>query len=660
MTTIATITRAAASAIRYRRRLPPSQWIAENACVTAAATGSDGSFDVWHWPCNVGIVDAAAEGKRGVLAQKPVQMGLSHYFQALLCWEIETYGGPIGYSMAKDDTVREHVLDRLDAIFANAPGLRQTQLTGRDNHETILSKRFTNASVKFFGSGSVNNFISNPYRAFFCDEFERMGIFPDGSDAVELAKGRQSAFGFPRLFGWSTPLEAEAGISKYVELDSDQREFHIRCPHCHEPVTLDFFRDVEFAKHTQDNRPVPGSAVLRCQLCKHAITDSERATALTRAAQAACVWYTAVPYDDAVGWVSTMTPEDAATREYAGFGNWSHLHNPRMTLLEIAHRWCGIRTEAQKKVFYNDVLGKPYTIMAQVVDAQMLRSRVAAGTRQAVPEGTLWVTLGSDVQGGGVTGDLVFYFDISAWVPGAHGVKKVCLEVDRLKGLYTSQFAEMRQLIAQWRGKDDSGHEYRISTACVDAGWRTEDVYKLCNSLCTGRAQWVVPVIYNHEKLGAETTRWEPQGAGVGDPSRRILLTSRDYAVGRAIDRLTGTDLVELPCPLKPELERHYLSNIQIEDYDRHGNKRGMHWVKKQLAKGHREDDDWLQAAAYCELAAVQLGLDTQGGAVVVAARAAADQHQARKEAKSTRTRPDDWIERSRRLVRGRHGFQRV
>lgn len=663
--TVAILNTAAASALRYRKRLYPSQWLAQNGCVTSQACGTEGPFDIWWWPLNVGIIDAALEGKRGSLVQKPVQMGVSHYMQGLACWEIETNGGPLAYSMAKDDTVREHVLDRIEPIFASAPGLLATALLGRDNHETILSKRFTNASIKFFGSGSVNNFISNPYRAFFADEFERMGVFPDGSDAVELAKGRQSAFGFPKLYGWSTPLDAETGITAHVEHESDCREFHIRCPHCREPITLDPERDVVFARHEQDGRPIADSVELRCYKCRHAITDSDRALAIVHAAQSACPWFTAVPFDDSLGWISTLPPDVAADREFAGFRNFSHLYNHRMPLREFASRVCSVRTEARKKVLYNDVYGKPYTITAQVIDAKTIAKRIAPETRRAywIPTGALFVTLGSDVQGGGITGDLMFYFDVSAWVMGPRGPKKVTIEIDRIKGTYNpdpaAAFPEIKTFVRTWTGRDDAGGVHKIDTACFDAGYRTRDVYAICNELCRGsRAQWCLPVIYSTEKVGKCETRPDPQGADVGDASRKVLMTSRDYAVGRAMDRITTEDALELPMPLKPEIERHYLANIQIEDYDRNGNFRGLHWVKKQVAKGYKEDDDWLQAAALCELAAVQLGIDRQAGAVVATGKAAAQQYAERKEA--TSNRPADWIQRSKRVFRGRHGFQKI
>lgn len=657
---------AASRAIRYRPRMYPSQWLARNGWVTAQACGTDGPFDVWWWPLNVGILDAALEGKRGILVQKPVQMGVSHYFQGLACWELETFGGPLAYSMAKDDTVREHVLDRLEPIFNHSPGLRETQLLGRDNHETILSKRFTNGSIKFFGSGSVNNFISNPYRAFFCDEFERMGIFPDGSDAVELAKGRQSAFGFPKLYGWSTPLDAETGITAHVDYESDCREFFVRCPHCRQPITFNPERDVVFARHEQDGRPIPDSIRLECYKCRHAITDSERASIIVHAAKASCAWCRDVPQDDELGWISTLAPEVAADREFAGFRNFSHLYNHRMPLRDFAARVCSVRTEARKKVLYNDVYGLPYTITAQVIDSKTIAKRIAPESHRPywIPTGTQFVTLGCDVQGGGITGDLVFYFDISAWVNGPRGPKKITIEVDRIKGTYNADpaqsFPEIKTFIRTWTGKDDAGGTHKIDTACIDAGYRTRDVYQICNELCKGsRAQWCLPVIYSTEKVGKGETKPEPQGADIGDPARKLLITSRDYAVGRAMDRIVADDLVELPMPLKPEIERHYLANIQIEDYDRNGNFRGLHWVKKQVAKGYKEDDDWLQAAALCELAAVQLGIDKMATAMVSAGKAAAAEYIARKEASSSR-KPGDWILRSKRVFRGRHGFQKI
>jgi len=656
----AAIRRAAATAVRYKPLQWPSQWIARQVWISGAilGTGTDAHFDIWHYPANVGIVDAAREARRGIYVQKAVQMGVSHYLQALIGWEITFHGGPVAYSMAKDDTVREHVLDRVESILAHSSDLRELYLPGREHHETILSKRFTNATLKFFGARAVTNFKSNPYRAFFCDEFELMDVAPDGSDRVSLAMGRQAAFPFPRLYGWSSPLETEAGITKYIELDSDCRRFFVRCPHCAEAIWFDFERDVHFAHHPNSTRPIAESAELRCYRCGHAITDAERARALVRAAKAACPWFADVPYDDEIGWVTTLAPEEAVRREFAGFMDLNHLYNPRKTVREIALQYCAIRTEAQKKTFSNDVLGRGYTIIAQQLTEDDVRARVAAKNRSHVPAGTLYVTCGIDVQGGGELGDLMFYFDVSAWVHTGEVVRKVTLEVSRIKGTKRTRYIELQKFLRSWKGADPSGGEYPISTVCIDAGWRTKEIYALCNCMCGGqKAQWVRPVIYSSEKIGGARIRTEPQNAEVGDPARVVVYTSHDYLTGRAIQRLQVEGLCELPAGLPAEVARHYLAVVEVEEYDRHNNYRGSHYVKKQLAKGQKEDDDWLQAAAYCELAAIIRGLDEVDVEQVREARRQADSFARRRDANR-----DEWrkgrLERSHRVWH-KHGHTR-
>lgn len=622
----------AARAIRYRPRVYPSQWMAAQYYIGESASESHGNVDIWYQPCNVGIIDAALEpDKRGIMDEKCVQFGDSTYFQALLGWEIVHHGGPVSYSMAKDDTARTHVLQRITPMLEHSTDLAALLLSGRANNETILSKRFTNASLEVFGSGSVNNFKSNPYRAAFADEFELMGIFPDGSDAVQLLIGRQESFTRPKLYGWSTPLNKERGIHPYILHDSDMRRFHLRCPHCRAAIYLDWHRDVRFAYRDDDpTRPIPESAALHCSACAAVITDSQRARALVGAAQRSCPWYcaeTGLTPDADVGWLSVLSAEEAATRPFAGFFGKSHLYNPRKPLLDMARGWCSLKTEAQKKVYHNDILGEPYDIAGTVLTLADIEARQRDAITAHVPADTAYVTAGIDVQGGGPVGDLVFYYDVSAWQPDGH---KVTIEIDRLKATRATNFSEIVAFLRAWSGTTADGKTHRLAMVVIDAGYQTRAVYHIANLLSPGGSQWVAPVIYNTDKIGTAIWTQEQQREGVGDPARAVWLTSRDHLVSRAIERIQ-TGRVTLPRPLPNEVAQHYVANVQVEDYDRHGNFRGYHWAKRQIAKGQILDDDWLQAAGYAEFAAVLLGLDQLTGSTVAQAHQEAANYADRK-----------------------------
>ena len=621
----------AAKVLRFRPFLYPSEWMAANCYISGAlnGTGHDSLFDPWHFPCNVGIVDALCEGRRGILVQKSVQMGVSQYMQNLVLYFMARMGGPAGYSMAKDETVREHVLDRLEPSLEHSAELKGIYLPGRDNHETIRSKRFMTGTLKFFGAGTPNNFKSNPYVLAVADEFELMKVFPDGSDAVALLKGRQAAFSFPIFIGFSTPLEADSprGIEAAVLRDSDCRLFYWRCPHCREPINVNFMDNVKFDREPVGNRIVRGTARLLCPKCGHAITDAERAAALVRAARAAAPWYAAEPYDAEVGWHSTLTSEEAAGRRYAGFMGLEALHNPRTKLADLADEYCSITSEPERKTFCNDRLARGYTIRARQLARGDIEGCIAEASRSTVPAETLFITLGSDVQGGGPdTRRSVFYYDISAWVKTTEStIRKVTLFVDRVTSTDEDGHATIKNLLRTWTTTDTRGNVRRIDMACFDSTFRTKTVNAICNTLSAGGVQWCIPVIYGSRKQGDADYEPLPQTEEQGDPRRCFYITSRNYLVGRYVDLVTDErQLLELPEDTTEEVIAHYLANEMVRRPDHNGVLRDM-WVKKTEAGKRLRDDDWFAAGCYSFLAALILGLDKMQSAEITEAAAEAD-----------------------------------
>lgn len=630
-----------ARTLRVKPFVYPSQWIAENALLSEvlSGTGNPAPFNVWHFPWNVGIVDAFAEGKRGILVKKAVQVAVSYYMQMFLLYLVARFGGPMAYSMAKDDTMRKHVLDRIDTNLRRSPELVELYLPKRGDHSTTLGKRFLNATVEFFGAGSELNFKSNPYKYALADEFEQMGVFPDGSDAVGLFLGRQAAFSDPFFAGWSTPGEAESarGIEVAVMSRSDIRLPYWRCPHCSDAITVNILDNVKFDKDSA-GRPVAASARLVCPHCGRTITDSQRATQMVKACQAACPWYDAEPYDAEVGWKTTLSPAEAAKREYAGFDGLDHLHNPRKRVSEIAVGYCAIVSESDKKTYWNDVLGKGYTIKARQLSRDSIEDIMAEARRDVLPPNLLWVSFGADLQHAGP--DLLksmFYYDISAWcwVDDPDGqsrfIRKVTLFKDRITSTEADGHKTIKTLLRSWTMADAKGHQHGFNIAVIDSTHRTKVVNAICNALCPSPPFWAVPVIYGTVKTGDPDYRLEPQNEEVGDPSHPFLLTTRNYAVGTYVSMLADPrGLVELPHGIGEVVIQHYLANECIREPDSRGVMVDK-WVKRRDStgigghKGRALDDDFFAAGVYSMLGAFQLGYQSEQASSIGEAQAEAD-----------------------------------
>lgn len=627
MTTPATraIHLAAAQSLRYHPPMAPSQWATTQYHLSPqAAPEHPGPIDIWRQPTNVGIIDSHLEHKRGIIVQKCVQSAVSTYMVALLGYLLARHGGTAFYSLARLDTMRKHALQRIEPMIHNSSELTAIHLPGTSGNETIYEKTFTTGSLTLTTAASENSFISNAYRWAFADEFDKYGTFPSGADAWTLLKGRQANVTDPGLYGWSNPSTPDTGIHPHYRDHTDCRHYHIRCPHCHAITDLDFHRDVQFDYKPGTDRTIPGTARLHCQHCHRQITDQQRARAIIDAAQRTTPWYCLQHHldpDPAIGWQTTLPPEEAAARPYAGFGNYSHLYNIRKPLHDLDHEYhTAIKTPAALKTFYNDFLGLPKKHTGQIITLATLQKRTADTTRRHTPEDTLYITFGADVQGTTTSLDRYFYYDISAWLPDA---RKITLDIGKLAATKANDYTEVDRLLLHWQATTPSGKTHRIKQAAIDAGYETKIIYTIANRVSPHPgSQWVTPIIYNHQKLGNANSLPTPQ-TDLGDPRRHVHLVSRNWLITRAIERVT-TDRVELPTPLPTEVANHYTALIQVENRDRHGNMTGYTWERRQLAKNERLHDDYLQAAGYCEYAAILLGLDQLDAQLITEAKTAA------------------------------------
>lgn len=671
MTTPHPLFAAAARAIRYYPPEPPSKWMSREYHLSPqAAPEHPGLIDIWRQPLNIGIVDAFLERRRGILVEKCVQSAVSTYLGVGLAgYLIARYGGSVFYSLQKNETMRKHSLTRFTPLIEHSPELSALFVPGDLGNETILEKTFLNGTLTLTSAGSENNFISNAYRWAFADEFDKYGTFPSGNDAWTLLKGRQANIADPGLFAFSNPGTAEQGIHPHIVNETDARHFYLRCPLCRAVIDLDWHRDVlpNMQRHPGSDRTIPGTAALHCSACNRPITDAARYRAISDAAQRSTPWYcaaTGLDPDPDLGWHTTLDPAEAAARPYAGFTNYSHLYNIRRPLADLDHDWHDAQiTEEARKTFHNDILGRPYTPKLQVLSLTHVRAATAATVRRHAPSGTQFITIGVDVQGSTRHLDLYFYYDISAWLCDGH---KITLDIGRLRATHTDTptptkpaYPEIITLIRDWQSTTPDGATHRIRQAVIDAGYRTDAVYTIANHLAPAPGpQWVTPIVYNQPKLGKALWITAPQDADLGDPARHLYLTSRDFVVGRAIERLIA-GRVELPNPLSEEIADHYTSQEQREIEDRHGN-RTYHYEKRQPRRRGNEahaaavHDDWLQAAGYAEFAAILLGLDQLDATQLAAAKTAADTHRQPRSANQN-TRYGDHHQNSRIRARLKH-----
>lgn len=550
--------RMAAEMLAPAERLLPSEWAKRRRRFKQGHSSGVRWGDQFPWQRQIMDLHATEPHKRGWFEMKGAQLGGSDSVVSLIGSTVEQDPGPMLYLISTDELARRFGLHRFDYMIQTTPSLVERFLLGRKHNETILVKEFVGGLLVIAGSQSANKLMSDPFRYVFLDEVDRLPPeFKGVGTPLELAEARTFSFGRSLICGWSTPTVDHFGIAAYWDALSDQRRFMVECPHCGKLDWLKF-------SQVKWDEGAPETALYECEHCKKRMTDAQRAQAVKLTGR----------------YVSTLPAPEAKRRRYAGF-HISHLYNTLKPLSDAAAMWEECTSEGARQVFYNTVLGEPYTPSTRPLTMEMIDARALHEPEHGAPDDTMFVTMGVDVQHGEW-----FYVDISAWTTGRI---KWLLAYPRLQG-----WDRLAGLLRTFRTQAGD-RELGIRLACLDCGYDTSAVFTFCKEIGTNLA---VPSVYATTPHGEFWKKRKIESA-------RIMRYDMDrfYWMDRALARFAG-DGVVLPSALSDEYRAHILANVQVATQGRFNEIKQV-WVMPQ-----GEHDDYLQAAVHAEFAAMMLGLD--------------------------------------------------
>jgi len=168
-----------------------------------------------------------------------------------------------------------------------APMLRDTRALhglvrdprSRDSGNTLLHKRFPAGHITMAGANSPASLASRPIRLVLCDEVDRYPVSAGAEgDPVSLARKRSTTFWNRKLLLTSTPTIKGASRIESAFEQSDQRRYHVGCPHCGEYQVLKW-QQVRWNTDPQkegDEKHQPATAVYVCETNGCIITDADK------------------------------------------------------------------------------------------------------------------------------------------------------------------------------------------------------------------------------------------------------------------------------------------------------------------------------------------------------------------------------------------------
>lgn len=267
--------------------------------------------------------------------------------------------------------------ERIAPMFAASPALRPlVSDTRKDADATITLKMYPGGFLAVAWASSSAQLASRPIRVLLADEIDRWPTETgNDGDPYAQAVARTSTFGSRRkIVAASTPtLESSSRIAKLYD-DSDQRRYHVPCPHCGVMQPLDWSRLI----YKDGAGAVDLDQVhYQCEACDGRIEERHRPQMLVEGC-----WAAHNPGHPVRGY------------------HLSALYSPWATWRELAAEWVRAVNDRDlhgKREFYNLRLGETWTEQVERVTVEQLETHREQYDAE-LPDQVLLLTAGVDVQ----------------------------------------------------------------------------------------------------------------------------------------------------------------------------------------------------------------------------------------------------------------------
>lgn len=382
-----------------------------------------------------------------VVFMKGAQVGGTEAGNNWIGYVIHMTPGPMMAVAPTVEMAKRNSKQRIDPLLEDSKELkaRVKAARSRDSGNTVLSKEFPGGVLIMTGANSAVGLRSMPARYLFMDEVDGYpGDVEGEGDPIVLAERRSATFQSRRkIFLVSTPtLKELSRIAREFD-QSDQRYFHVPCPHCQYEQRLRFTQLRWEEGHPKD-------VTYECESCEKLIPEHHKTEMLAKGR-----------------WIA-MAENNSQTVGYhlsslyspIGWFSWSDA----ASLFEQAKNYPELM-----KSFVNTVLGEPFEEEHEAPDWARLYDRRETYKQSIVPEGGLFLTAGVDVQKDRIECEIVAWGrDKQSW-----SVDYITLDGDTAR----SDIWRKLDRVLQKDWPHLSGHTMPIRVMAIDSGYATQDVY---------------------------------------------------------------------------------------------------------------------------------------------------------------------------------------
>lgn len=442
-------------------------WIARNLIV-ADGPRQGQRFDFSLTPYMPGVLDMLDdEAVNVVVVRKSAQVAFTTLAIGWMCANIDTAPA---HDMLVQPTIATAVdfnRKKLSPVIEASPALRRKvrrQISRSSEGSTAMVKTYPGGSLTLTGANSAADLRSKTVRRQVRDEIDEYPLDLDGQgDPEEMMDARLISFhatGEWKVLKGSTPtIKGASRIDTAFEA-SDQRKWHVECPHCGEEQILEFGdKASRYGLKFNDEWPYKAHYICRANGC---VIEHHEKAAMVRTGR----------------WIA-LNPGPGRT---PGF-HIDALISLLTTWDSMAEAYLRAKDDPQRlKGFTNLWLGQSWEERGEAPDWEVLMLRREDYPRGTIPPGGLVLTGGADVQMDGI------YFEVVAW-----GVDKQSWSIDA--GFLPGATGDVRNPVWQALAKqfetayrDAYGNEWTADLFGVDSGYNTNVVYEFCRRNPKARA----------------------------------------------------------------------------------------------------------------------------------------------------------------------------
>lgn len=354
--------------------LTVSEWAIKYRFLSSESSAESGRFHLSRAFFQKGWMDAFSDPMvKEVVLMASSQIGKTESFvNNVIGYYIHQDPAPILMVQPSLSMAQTWSKDRFAPMVRDTNSLRGLikEPRAKNSENTILAKSFPGGRLTVIGANSPASLASRPIRVVLLDEPDR---YPPSAgaegDPCDLAKKRTNTFHNRKIGMCGTPTIKGSSRIESAYLESDQRHYHVPCPHCGK------FQILKWA-NCRWEKGEPETAHMVCEFCEKEIQERDKNRMIIKGRWEAEQRFNGI----------------------AGF-HLNELYSPWVKWSEMVAKFLEAKKYPETlKVFVNTSLGESWEEEGDTADETELMARREMYPEGHLPDGVLVVTAAIDVQ----------------------------------------------------------------------------------------------------------------------------------------------------------------------------------------------------------------------------------------------------------------------